>query len=79
MLQGLLKDQPQLTAVKIDGKTRWAIKPLEDDLSFDKAGCCLSQWHIWLTYIRSTTQLPNPRQHTLSDIGLSNQLQSMPT
>lgn len=36
-LQGLLKDQLELAKqTQQNGKTRWTIKPMEEQLSFDK-------------------------------------------
>lgn len=34
--QGLLKDQLELVKVQVDGRTRYSIKPIEEQLSFDK-------------------------------------------
>ena len=37
-LQGLLKDQLEIVKVKVNGKIKYAIQPLEEQLSFDKVG-----------------------------------------
>lgn len=34
---GLLKDQLQMVKVTADGRSRYSIKPIEEQLSFDKA------------------------------------------
>lgn len=37
-LQGLLKDQLEIVKVKVNGKIKYAIRPLDEQLSFDKVG-----------------------------------------
>ena len=37
-LQGLLKDQLEIVKVKVNGKIKYAIQPLDEQLSFDKVG-----------------------------------------
>ena len=47
LLQGLLKDQLELAKqTQQNGKTRWTIKPMEEQLSFDK----VSFWG-WLRWM----------------------------
>ena len=49
-LQGLLKDQLELAKqTQQNGKTRWTIKPMEEQLSFDKVSIwgwfrCMCYW-----------------------------------
>ena len=40
--QGLLKDQLEIVKVKSNGKIRYAIQPLDEQLSFDKVSICFS-------------------------------------
>lgn len=43
LVQGLLKDQLEIVKIKSNGKIRYAIQPLEEQLSFDKVSCDLQQ------------------------------------
>ena len=49
--QGLLKDQLEIVKVKSNGKIRYAIQPLEEQLSFDKVSRRLAMvWQSGLNY-----------------------------
>lgn len=50
--QGLLKDQLEIVKVKVNGKIKYAIQPLEEQLSFDKVGAS-HKWCLATTF-RST-------------------------
>ena len=39
----LLKDQLEVVKVQVDGRTRYSIKPIEGQLTFDK----VCQWRPW--------------------------------
>lgn len=41
-LQGLLKDQLELVKVQVEGRTRYSVKPIPEQLSFDKVSL---RWH----------------------------------
>lgn len=52
--QGLLKDQLEIVKVKVNGKIKYAIQPLEEQLSFDKVGS--STRGAWQQHLYSPNQ-----------------------
>lgn len=59
--QGLLKDQLEIVKVKINGKIKYAIQPLEEQLSFDKVGSFTSA--AWSTHSDPLTQNEEKFRH----------------